>query len=55
MRRTFPNFVILRPIRSLADMVEKERKHLLKQMDNYLGNCEAEDQRLSSLKERVNR
>jgi hypothetical protein len=55
MRRTFPNFVILRPIRSLADMVEKERKHLLKQMGRYLENCEIEDERLPSLKERVNR
>ena len=55
MRRTFPNFVILRPMRSLRDMTERERRYLLKQMGRYLSNCEEEDKRLSCLKEKVNR
>lgn len=55
MRKNTPNYVILRPARSLRDMTERERSHLLKQMQNYLNNCEIEDARLRTLKERVNR
>lgn len=55
MRRTVQNFVILRPARSLRDMTERERRHLLKQMGRYLENCEIEDLRLRTFKEKVNR
>jgi hypothetical protein len=55
MRKTVPNYVILRPVRSLRDLPESERRHLLKQMKIYLTNCEIEDERLYLLKERVNR
>ena len=55
MRKLVPNYVILRPVRSLRDLPESERRHLLKQMRIYLTNCEIEDLRLPSLKERVNR
>jgi hypothetical protein len=55
VRRTIPNLALLRPIRSLANLPEKRRRSLLKNMENYLWNCEYEDKRLKSLKERVNR
>ena len=55
MRKLVPNYVILRPVRSLRDLPESERRHLLKQMEIYLTNCEIEDVRLRTLKERVNR
>jgi len=55
MRKKVPNFVILRPIRSLRDLPEKSRRYLLKQMENYLGNCEYEERRLLTFREKVNR
>jgi len=55
MRKKVPNFCVVRPIRSLRDLTEKERRFLIKQMHNYLFNCEWEDKRLRTFKEKVNR
>lgn len=55
MRRVVKNFAMCRPIRTIAGMKEPDRIYLLKQMKNYVLNCEDEDRRLRSLKERVNR
>ncbi len=55
MRRTLPNLALRHPIRALGKLPEKRRRTLLKNMENYLWNCEYEDKRLRSLKERVNR
>jgi len=46
---------MLRPIRCISELPEKNRRSLLKNMKNYLSNCEYEDKRLRTLKERVNR
>lgn len=54
MRRKVPNLAVVRPIRSLRDLPEKQRRYLLKQMRNYLYNCEYEEKRLRTFKEKVN-
>jgi len=55
MRRTLPNMALLSPSRTLGKLPEKRRRSLLKNMQNYLYNCEYEDKRLRTPKERVNR
>jgi len=55
MRKVMPNYVLLRPMRSLRDLPAWERQNLLKQMKIYLCNCELEDLQLRMFKERVNR
>jgi len=55
VRTTLTNLAMLRPIRRISELPEKNRNSLLRNMKNYLRNCELEDKRLRSLKERVNR
>ncbi len=55
MRKPIKNLVIVHPVRSLRDLPESGRRHLLQQMQNYLYNCETEDRKLHCMKELVNR
>jgi predicted sugar kinase len=55
MKRTVKNLILLKPIRSIADLPTRERARLLNQMQRYVGNCEFEDVRLRTFKEKVNR
>jgi len=55
MLKRVKNFAVYRPIRSLRDLPPSGREYLLKQMKNYLFNCELEEKRLRTFKERVNR
>jgi hypothetical protein len=55
MRKRVPNFAIAHPVRVLAILPANKRGSLLKQMTNYLFNCEWEEKRLRFFRETVNR
>ena len=50
-----PNMAVIRPIRTLPRLPERQRQYLLKQMKTYLRNCEYEEIRLRCFRESVNR
>jgi hypothetical protein len=54
MKKRVPNFAIYRPLRTMRDLPSKARLNLLRQMRNYLYNCEVEDKSLRTFKQKVN-